>query len=154
MNKKVNPNKYDSVSKLFEEEVLRMDDSIINSNLIRRGRYIESYKRWLEYFPKEQILIINGENFVRNPYDEIKKMERFLGLTTFFKKENFVFETHKGYFCLKKNLNSNKLHCMKENKGRDHPFISKNVLVKLRNYFAPYDRELFEFIREKPFWNI
>ena len=43
---------------------------------------------------------------------------------------------------------------MKENKGRDHPFISKNVLVKLRNYFAPYDRELFEFIREKPFWNI
>ena len=34
------------------------------------------------------------------------------------------------------------------------PNISENVLVKLRNYFAPYDRELFEFIREKPFWNI
>ena len=66
-----------------------MDDSIINSNLIRRGRYIESYKRWLEYFPKEQILILNGENFVLNPYEEVKKVEEFLNLKNFFQKNHF-----------------------------------------------------------------
>jgi hypothetical protein len=135
--KKINPNRYSSSSRLFEEYVFDVNDTVVNSNLIRRGRYVESYKRWLKYFPKEQILVLDGENFIKNPYDEIIKMERFLDLKPFFKKENFIYDKSKGFFCLRKNLKSVKLECMGDNKGRDHPFISDSVLVKLRNYFSP-----------------
>ena len=40
-------------------------------------------------FPKEQILILNGENFVLNPYEEVKKVEEFLNLKNFFQKNHF-----------------------------------------------------------------
>jgi hypothetical protein len=73
-------------------------------------------------------------------------MEWFLDLKLFFKKENFIYDKSKGFFCLKKNLKSVKLECMGDNKGRDHPFILDSVLVELRNYFAPYDKALFELI--------
>jgi hypothetical protein len=137
----------------FEEYVFGKRDEF-TSNILRRGRYIESYKRWLEYFPKEQILILDGENFINNPFDEIIKMERFLGLKPYFKKKNFIYDESKGFFCLRRSFKSTELDCMDENKGRDHPFVSESSLVKLRNYFTPYDKAFFEFIGEKPFWKI
>jgi hypothetical protein len=153
LNMRIKNSKKNFTTISFEEYVFGKRDEF-TSNILRRGRYIESYKRWLEYFPKEQILVLDGENFIKNPYDEIIKMERFLGLKPFFKKENFIYDESKGFFCLRKDLKSMELDCMGENKGRDHPSVSESSLVKLRNYFAPYDKAFFEFIGEKPFWKI
>jgi hypothetical protein len=157
-HKRVDSNKYNKASKLFEDRVLDsngiVNKSKIDFHLVGRSRYVESYKRWLKYFPKEQILVLNGENFILNPYEEIKKMEIFLNLTPFFQREHFVYDKKKGFFCLRKNLNQNRTNCMGSSKGRNHPFVSESVLLKLRNYFAPYDKELFDLLERKPFWKI
>jgi hypothetical protein len=54
----------------------------------------------LKYFPKKQFLFLNGENFIKNPYDEVIKIENFLNLKKFIEKKHFVFGKNKGYFCL------------------------------------------------------
>ena len=157
-HKRVNRNKYDEASKLFEDKVLdkngNVNKSKIDFHLVGRSIYVVSYKRWLKYFPKEQMLVLNGENFILNPYEEIKKMEKFLNLRPFFEPEHFVFNKKKRFFCLRKNLNQDKISCMDSSKGLTHPFVSESVLLKLRNYFAPYDNKLFDLIGEKPFWKI
>jgi hypothetical protein len=43
---------------------------------------------------------LNGENFIKNPYDEVIKIENFLNLKKFIEKKHFVFGKNKGYFCL------------------------------------------------------
>lgn len=35
--------------------------------------------RWLEVFPREQILIVNGDRLIDDPVSQLKKIESFLG---------------------------------------------------------------------------
>jgi hypothetical protein len=114
------------------------------------------FRRWLDYFPKEQFLFIDGEGFITNPFKEVKKIEKFLNLKSFFTKEHFAFNSKKGFYCIIKDLNSKdkKRRCMGLSKGREHPFIAKDTLEKLNKFFKPLSIELFQMIKQKPFWNI
>ena len=71
-----NPNKYDSASQRFEELLFDQNGTFYtNRSFFIRGMYVVHYKKWLEYFAKDQILILNSvKNFVKNPYEEIKKV--------------------------------------------------------------------------------
>ena len=80
------------------------------------------------------------------------KVEKFLNLKPFFQKGHFIFDDEKGFYCMNRNLNSTQAKCMKSTKGRTHPNIMPNILQQLRRYYEPYDKELFNFINEKPFW--
>ena len=115
--------------------------------------YVVNLKRWLKYFPLEQILILDGEKYIKDPCSQLKKVEEFLSLKPFFNPEYFVFNEKKGFFCVNKNLFS-KTGCLGERKGREHPIVDSHVLIKLRNYFRPYDIELFDLIKIDPFWQI
>ena len=151
---KFDPSQYENGSKLFEEKFLDEEGNIktrIKDQLVSRGRYVESFKRWFKYFPKELIVVLNVVNFILNPYEEIKKMETFLGLKPLFQKEHFVYVKDKGFFCLRRDLNSKEIDCMDKNKGR-LPFIPESLLNKLRDYYSSYNIELFELIDEQPFW--
>ena len=147
-------------SKLFENTILdaqgkiRADDngSKISNNYFTRGKYVIHYKRWLEYFPKEQILILNGENFIINPYDEIQKVEKFINLQPYFKKNHFVLDKSKGFYCFKEELKNVSMFCLGSSKGRLHPPLRDDVLIMLKNVFITYDVELFKLINQKPFW--
>jgi hypothetical protein len=147
------PDKYDSASQRFEQILFDKNGTFSTSrSYFIRGMYVVHYKKWLKYFPKDQILILNGENFVKNPYEEIKKVEVFLNLKQFFLKENFIFNKSKGFYCLKNNLNESKVECLQKDKGRTHIFVRNEVKAKLNTFFKPYDNELFELIQQKPFW--
>ena len=78
----------------FEKKVLELNGSVSHRDgdaMIAPGRYVDHYKRWLEYFPQDQILILNGENFIANPYEEIMKVEKFLNLKPFFQRDVSFF---------------------------------------------------------------
>lgn len=47
---------------------------------LRRGVYIEQVRRWREYFPREQMLILKSEDFFANPAQCFLAATRFLGL--------------------------------------------------------------------------
>lgn len=35
--------------------------------------------RWLEVFPREQILIVNGDQLIEDPISQVRRIESFLG---------------------------------------------------------------------------
>lgn len=47
---------------------------------LTRGMYADQIKRWLKYFPREQILIINCEDLSTNPLKPVNEVLAFLGL--------------------------------------------------------------------------
>ena len=49
----------------------------------------------------EQILVVDGENLVVDPYASLVQVENFLGLEPRFKPEMFVRNPETGFFCLK-----------------------------------------------------
>ena len=115
----------------------------------------------MNFFPKEQFLFIDGEGFINNPYKELKKVESFLNLTSFFTTKHFYRKKYKksskkGFYCIKRDLNAidKNIRCMGSSKGRKHPFIAKNTLKKMHKFYKPMSIELFEMIKKKPFWNI
>ena len=143
------------IGKEFENDVLNEDGNIKNNTIdkiIFPGVYVSSYKQWLQYFPKSQILVLNGENFLINPFEELKKVEKFLNLTSYFQKKHFIFDKNKGFFCINTDLNTEKVNCMGSGKGREHPIVSSKVIEKLKMYYEPYDTEFFNLINQKPFW--
>lgn len=47
--------------------------------------------RWLEVFPREQILVVNGDRLIDDPVSQLKKIETFLGEYEKFKKLHMHF---------------------------------------------------------------
>lgn len=89
----------------------------------RRGLYAEQLKRWLQYFPREQLLIIKSEDFFDNPKLITDQVCEFLGLKPY---ENGVYEKH-NYFGSYSNM-------------------SEESRILLSEYFAPYNKELYNLL--------
>ena len=57
-----------------------------------RGLYYEQIQRWLEYFPREQMLILSSERFFANPQSTYDRCLNFLEQERFvpnsFQKQN------------------------------------------------------------------
>jgi hypothetical protein len=106
----------------FEKQVnfiiKNINNNDVKNSIVRRCKYAYNYKQWLKYFPREQILILNGENFIVDPYQEIKKVEEFLNLKKFYLKKNFIFDKAKGFYCIRKN-EKQKPTCLGSDKGNN-----------------------------------
>ena len=89
--------------------------------------------------PKERIFVVNGDTLLSNPYKEIKKVEKYLGLSQFFSPDHFYFHYKKG-----RKLPCFKLpepHCMRKDKGRYHPPLKMNTKEELKKIFQPMVQE-------------
>jgi hypothetical protein len=153
-NKKVkfNSDSYDEFSKQFEEKILNEGGKIKKfNNYIYNSLYIVHLKRWLEYFPIEQFLILSGDELVLNPYIIVRKVELFLNFTKFITKDRFEYSEKKGFMCIK-NIKIKRLECLNESKGRTRPFIAPHIIDKLKEFYKPYDEEFFKTIKQNPFW--
>jgi hypothetical protein len=51
-----------------------------NRNILHGGFYYEQVKKFLDVFPKEQVMIISFESFIENPQNTINDILEFLGL--------------------------------------------------------------------------
>ena len=117
-------------SRIFEtvaDYILKNIHQNNNTSILDRCKYSFHYKNWLEYFPKAQILIVDGENLIVNPYHEIKKIEKFLNLKKFFRQDNFVFVKKKGFYCIK-NRKFQKPKCLKSDKGIIFYYYEENFI--------------------------
>jgi len=137
---------------------------------IRIGLYARHLRQWLEYFPREQIHFVSGERLVDRPAEELRRVEKFLGLRPFVDQRHFYYNTTKGFPCLQllrhgaevaggvgssaTSRTSHRDHiigtgnsvlitrCLGKNKGRTHPNIDATVLQRLRQFYRPHN-ELF-----------
>ena len=134
----------------FREMVFHRNGSI-NSDYIAfpRGIYHIHYKRFLKFFPKEQILVLNGELFAKDPFPILKEVETFLVLKPFIERKHVVWNEKKNFNCMKP---QSKVICLGRNKGRKHPFIANNTLAAIRNYYRPHNRMFEKMVNQTFSW--
>lgn len=129
----------------FEELAINDETGEVRQsyNAIRRSIYHRHMERWLKWFPLESFLIISGENLVKNPLAELRRVEDFLGLQHRLAADNFYWNETRGFFCINK---ESKAKCLAKSKGRQHPDIDANVLRKLRQFFRTHNQKFYDLV--------
>ena len=124
--------------------------SVKSSILFSQSRFLEELEPWIANYGLDKIHIVDGDNFVKNPVQELQKVERFLGLKPFITEDHFVYSARKRFYCLKENNNAK---CMPPKKGRPHPQMSNETRSRLQEYFKPLNENLFMTIGMTFSWN-
>lgn len=149
----------------FEDLALRVTrNGSMEVNLrwgaIKIGVYSKHLRRWFNYFTPEQIHVVSGESLIKEPYREIKKVEKYLGLPSFIKPEHFVYNDTKGFYCFDRSLSHKNevsatpppLRCLGTSKGRSHARISTDVEKLLRDFYRPFNEELYRMVGRNFGW--
>ncbi|NIQ15213.1 MAG: sulfotransferase [Candidatus Dadabacteria bacterium] len=95
-----------------------------------RGIYYKKIEKWFKVFPKEQFLIIQSEEFFKNPNEVYQQIIKFLGLPD-WKLKNYSIVGPGKY---------------KKQK------ISNETRKKLTEFFKPHNERLFELLHKKFDW--
>ncbi|KAF7698331.1 hypothetical protein HF521_004841 [Silurus meridionalis] len=127
----------------IEDLLIRDGDLNLNYKAVNRSMYHPHMERWLQVFPRDRFHIVDGDALIKDPFSEMKKVERFLRLEPQITEENFYFNRTKGFYCLKEQGHE---HCLHESKGRTHPNVAPEVLQKLCKYFQEPNRKFFELV--------
>jgi len=95
-----------------------------------RGLYKQQLERYLEYFPKKQMLIMSSEWFFSHPEQALEKVFRFVGVDVGFKVEDL------------------KPRNVAKNKKNTDPDVSQY----LNDYFLPHNQDLYQLVGEDYGW--
>ncbi|MHB8174427.1 MAG: sulfotransferase domain-containing protein [Nitrospirota bacterium] len=109
-----------------EQERLAAPDRIVSlrwHSYLTRGIYVDQIKRWREYFPKERIHVMEFENFKVDTAAAVSAAMEFLGL------KPCEVQTDKIY-----------------NSGGEYPPMKLETRERLEEFFAPYNRELSDYL--------
>jgi [heparan sulfate]-glucosamine 3-sulfotransferase 5 len=130
----------------FESVALNPDGSVNEHyDAVEKSLYSLHMAKWLKVFPQSQMHVVNGEKLVRKPWHELRKVEDFLGLEHEIEPEMFAFNATKGFHCIVTTGNDSvrRERCLTKAKGRAHPRIGKDVISKLRKFFAPFNYDFY-----------
>jgi len=67
------------LERMARDETFYSDDAMTYSYLAR-GRYAEQLQRWMNYFPREQFLIMSSERFYKDSDASFREICRFIGI--------------------------------------------------------------------------
>lgn len=111
---------------------------------IRIGVYSKYLRRWLKYFPLDQLLFVSGERLIADPVAEIGRVQDFLGLNRVINEKYFYFNSTKGFPCLLKSETRSTPRCLGKTKGRDHPHIDAKAIERLREFYRPFNSKFYD----------
>ncbi|XP_069756610.1 heparan sulfate glucosamine 3-O-sulfotransferase 1-like [Narcine bancroftii] len=134
----------------IEEMVIKNGALNIKYKAIQRSLYDVHMGNWLRYFPLNQIHIVDGGALIKNPLEELQKVETFLNIPAKIKTSNFYFNQTKGFYCLR---SDGKERCLHESKGRPHPVVNSTVLEELRAYFREHNERFFQMVQQTFKWH-
>ena len=147
-------NKYGARYRYDLTAAVRDRNGAINekSTFIRHSIYDEGLARYLEYFNKSQLKIIDTTDFQRDPYKVLHEVEDFLNIEHTILRDNFVFNQKKGFYCLRKDLMDKTAACYQIDRGRN---VSKSnriiktspeLIAKLKSFFKPHNENFFRLV--------
>ncbi|MEE6497922.1 hypothetical protein FKM82_002928 [Ascaphus truei] len=120
---------------------------------IRIGIYAKHLDNWLQHFPLSKFLFVSGERLVSDPAGEMGRVQDFLGLKRVITDKHFYFNETKGFPCLKKPEGSSKPRCLGKSKGRPHPDIDKKVLLRLQEFYRPFNMKFYQMTGQDFGWD-
>jgi hypothetical protein len=117
-----------------EEERLRADPGYYSYNhhrfsYVRRGLYLEQLLRWLQHFPRSQLLVLQSEWLFRDPPAASAAVYRFLGLG------DHRLGQYKAFY-----------------QGNYERTMPIQLRTRLQAYFEPHNRELFRWMGQELDW--
>lgn len=121
---------------------------------IRIGLYALHLQSWLRYFRLAQIHLVSGERLIVDPAGEMAKVQDFLGLARVVTEKHFVFNKTKGFPCLKKPEDSGAPRCLGKSKGRTHPAIDPDVILRLRKFYKPFNVMFYQMTGQDFQWEL
>lgn len=101
----------------------------VHYSYLSRGRYVEQLPRWLESFPREQMLILASEELSHDPAAAFQKTLDFLGLDAWQPKRFNIF------------------------KQGSYDQMPAGTRAKLVEYFRPYNQQLYDLLGMKFDWD-
>ena len=136
---------------LFFQDFAFTRDGSVNTEYIacQNSRYIENFRRYLKYFKREQIHVVDGDALTEDPLPELRKVESFLKLDHEISDKQVYFDERKGFYCMKKQRRS---YCLGSGKGRTHPEVDNENIQKLKDYFRPFNREFSDAVGQNFSW--
>jgi len=96
----------------------------------KRGLYLEQLRRWLQHFPREQLLVLQSEWLFRDPAAACATVYQFLDLPPQRLQRYRTFLD-----------------------GKYERTIPTELRSRLAAYFAPHNRELFQFLGQEFDWD-
>ncbi|CAI9729341.1 heparan sulfate glucosamine 3-O-sulfotransferase 5 [Octopus vulgaris] len=131
----------------FEELAIDPATKMVNPSFAatERSLYDKHMANWLKYFNLSQIHIVDGDNFRRNPFQEIVEIEKFLHLEHKISEKDYYFDPDKKFYCIKGFIN----RCLPDSKGRQHVKVQDYVKTKLRKFFRPHNEMFFKMISRR-----
>jgi hypothetical protein len=113
----------------IKQDVKYRSYNLQNYSYLFRGIYLQHLKIWLDFFDREQLLVLESESLLNNQSQVLKQIYDFLGISNYQQKNYKIFH-HSHY-----------------------PPMDPDVHKYLSDYFSPYNRQLFEFLDMSPFWS-
>lgn len=106
------------------------NNSFIHHSYKSRGLYHEQLKRYLDYFPMSNILVVQSETLFTQPHETLQRVFQFVGVDTEF----FINDLKP------------------RNVGSNRTKIDPDVYKYLEDYFRPHNQELYKLIGENYDW--
>ncbi|XP_070581395.1 heparan sulfate glucosamine 3-O-sulfotransferase 1-like [Ptychodera flava] len=134
----------------FEKTVL-LKNGEVNSEteIIHIGKYAQHLKEWMKYFPMNQILVLDGNQISKYPVQQMKVVEKFLGLDSYFTETHFQFHPKYRVYCLalpKPMCRFSSPHKIPK------PQLSNELKTKLYDFYRPFNKEFAEIINQTFPW--
>ena len=114
--------------KKMEQDENYYSVNFYRKSYITRGKYVQQLKRWLKFFPKDQILILKSEDLYSEPSKIYNQVLNFL------------------------NLPLHEIDSFKPHRMRKYTQIKPETRKKLEDYFKPYNRELYVLLNRDFGW--
>lgn len=123
----------------------------LRSRCLHPGYYSQHLSRWLEHYPSNQIIIIDGQWFRLNPASVMNRLQLILRVEQPLDYNKLlVYDNNKGFFCHKSSDGNNqtKTNCLGKSKGRKYPAMSQKARLFLNRQYYAYNRQLARILSE------
>lgn len=133
-----------------EEELSGVSNIPWHSRYIHIGKYASHLKKWYDYFPKEQLPLLDARNLKNRPMITLRKVTDFLGIQPYYQDFDKTAEKLEGLLeSPDKNMNRK---FIEYNVSHYDCEMSNETEDRLRKYYIPYDEELFKMSTIKFSW--
>lgn len=122
--------------------------------LVKQSSYDVGLKRYLKYFKRDQILVIESSEFTKDPVSVLRTVEKFLGIASFVSYQYLALNSKKNFYCIRKiNTSLKTMVCYQSNRGRKQNLeVDDEDKEVFRNYFRPHNENLYRLIGRRFDW--
>ena len=136
----------------FDREVILPNGEVNQvSEPVDTSIYSKYFQNWLQYFHREQFLIIDYDKLVQNVSFILQKVEKFIGLRAFFQDDMFQLTDEKKLCFVP--LKSKKVCSAGNNRYIPKAKPSKKTLEKLCDFFRPFNERFMRLANMTFNWN-